>query len=286
MAGAAWRSLTGAKAGPSLYDLCDPLFRRATTGDPHIAKFYNTALGNPALRPLLRRAGLPELRDPATFAALRTALTRARDDVEPDWTAIGGPIADLLETLQPRHPRPQPVSAPTRMPRLSEIDAAIRRCGAHLLDAHTQHGFIPTYAAFNLIGDPDVGGRELLMALNGLRARGYKNSTLLFSLARIFIARSPAAAWPRSPSRWSATTRSAPPGCTGCRPTSGRRTGPASGWSSAWASSARGCCAATWTSTATGATTTPTRCWPRTTPAAWSRTGRPAPAVEPVTEWV
>ncbi len=194
MAGAAWRSLTGAKAGPSLYDLCDPLFRRATTGDPHIAKFYNTALGNPALRPLLRRAGLPELRDPATFAALRTALTRARDDVEPDWTAIGGPIADLLETLQPRHPRPQPVSAPTRMPRLSEIDAAIRRCGAHLLDAHTQHGFIPTYAAFNLIGDPDVGGRELLMALNGLRARGYKNSTLLFSLARIFIARSPAAA--------------------------------------------------------------------------------------------
>jgi hypothetical protein len=32
------------------------------------------------------------------------------------------------------------------------------------------------------------------MALTGLNARGYKNSTLLFNLARIFIARSPAAA--------------------------------------------------------------------------------------------
>ena len=37
-------------------------------------------------------------------------------------------------------------------------------------------------------------GRELLMALTGLNSRGYKNSTLLFNLARIFIARSPARA--------------------------------------------------------------------------------------------
>ncbi len=34
----------------------------------------------------------------------------------------------------------------------------------------------------------------MLMALTGLNARGYKNSTLLFSLARIFIAHSPARA--------------------------------------------------------------------------------------------
>src|SRR3569833_2577247 len=39
-----------------------------------------------------------------------------------------------------------------------------------------------------------MGGREMLMALTGLNARGYKNSTLLFSLARIFIAHSPARA--------------------------------------------------------------------------------------------
>ena len=44
------------------------------------------------------------------------------------------------------------------------------------------------------IGDADMGGREMLMALTGLNARGYKNSTLLFSLARIFIAHSPARA--------------------------------------------------------------------------------------------
>ena len=57
-----------------------------------------------------------------------------------------------------------------------------------------RNGFIPTYAAFNLIGDPDLRGREFLMALTGLNARGYKNSTLLFNLARVFIARSPAGA--------------------------------------------------------------------------------------------
>jgi hypothetical protein len=39
-----------------------------------------------------------------------------------------------------------------------------------------------------------MGGREMLMALTGLNSRGYKNSTLLFSLARIFIAHSPARA--------------------------------------------------------------------------------------------
>ena len=69
----------------------------------------------------------------------------------------------------------------------------IRDCGAHLLGSFSRNGFIPTYAAFNLIGDPDMGGRELLMALTGLNSRGYKNSTLLFNLARVFIARSPAA---------------------------------------------------------------------------------------------
>ncbi len=34
----------------------------------------------------------------------------------------------------------------------------------------------------------------MLMALTGLNSRGYKNSTLLFNLARIFIAHSPARA--------------------------------------------------------------------------------------------
>src|SRR6266403_1830484 len=81
---------------------------------------------------------------------------------------------------------------PQCAPGLGEIEGVIRACGAHLLRSFAQSGFIPTYAAFNLIGDADVGGREFLMALTGLNSRGYKNSTLLFNLARIFIARSPA----------------------------------------------------------------------------------------------
>ncbi|NVN85421.1 MAG: hypothetical protein HXX15_04950 [Rhodopseudomonas sp.] len=192
MAGAAYRALTTKKEGPSLYDLCDPVFLGRKGGDAHIAKFYKTALGNPALRPLLRRAGLPELRDAVRFRALRDALTRARDEQAPDWTEIGKPVADLLDTIQLQHPRPKRITTPARMPRPADIDSAIRACGDHLLRSYDRNGFVPTYAAFNLIGDPDLRGREFVAALTGLNSRGYKNSTLLFNLARVFIARSPA----------------------------------------------------------------------------------------------
>lgn len=189
-AGAAYRALTASKDGPSLYDLCDPIFRNHTGGDAHIVKFYKTALGNVALRPLLRRAGLPELRDPIRFQALQEALRSARDDKTPDWSAIGRPVAELLDTVRLQHPAPKPVPSGAHAPCLSEIDGVIRICGAHLLSSFERNGFLPTYAAFNLIGDPDMHGREFLMALTGLNSRGYKNSTLLFTLARIFIARS------------------------------------------------------------------------------------------------
>ena len=193
-AGAAYRALTARKDGPSLYDVCDPLLLNYAGGDPHLGKLYRTALGNPALRPLLRRAGLPQLRDERRLGALRAALTRARDDDAPDWEAIGQPVAELMATLDVRHPRPAPAEAPATAPGLADIDQIIRTCGAHLLRSFGKNGFIPTYAAFNLLGDADMGGREMLLALTGLNSRGYKNSTLLFNLARIFIAQSPARA--------------------------------------------------------------------------------------------
>ncbi len=190
-AAAACRTLTAAKDGPSLYDVCDPLLAVPHGGDAHLSKFYKAALCNPALRLLLRRAGLPELADHGRREALSSALLRARDDASPDWAAVGAPVAALLETVKLSHPRPKPVFAHGPAPALAEIDHAIRVAGAHLLRSFAKNGFLPTYAAFNLIGDPDFGGRELLMALTGLNARGYKNSTLLFNLARVFIARSP-----------------------------------------------------------------------------------------------
>ena len=192
-AAAAWRALTSPKDGPSLYELCDSVLLHPGQGNPHLAKFYRTALANPALRPLLRRAGIPELRDPSCFEALRTALSRARDDRSPDWAAVGQPVAALLDSFQLRHPRPKRLTSTPPPPNLHDIDNIVRSCGAHLLRSWRNNGFIPAYASFNLIGDPDLGGRELVMALTGLNSRGYKNSTLLFNLARIFIARSPAA---------------------------------------------------------------------------------------------
>jgi hypothetical protein len=193
IAGAAYRALTAQKDGPSLYDVCDSLLLGGR-GDHHLAKFYRTALSNPGLRPLLRRTGLAELRDDRRLQRLREALTRARDDTDPDWAAIGAPVAELMDTIELAHPQPAAAAAPARAPGLAEIEPVIRACGAHLLRAFAGNGFIPTYAAFNLMGDPDLRGREFLMALTGLNSRGYKNSTLMFNLARIFIARSPARA--------------------------------------------------------------------------------------------
>jgi hypothetical protein len=193
LAGAACRALLSRKDGPSLYDVCDPILLNGAGGDQHLARFYRTALGNPALRPLLRGAGLVELKDAARLGGLREALIRARDDETPDWAAIGQPVAALLDTIELHHPRPKPSSQlEVAAPKPAEIDRVIRACGAHLLRSFGNNGFIPAYAAFNLIGDPDLRGREFMMALTGLDARGYKNSTLLFNLARIFIARSPA----------------------------------------------------------------------------------------------
>ena len=105
IAGAAYCSLTAHKDGPSLYDVCDPVLLEPPGGDPHLSKFYRTALGNPALRPLLRRTGLPELRYPRRIQSLSQALIRARDDETPDWAAIGQPVAAV---------RPDPPAPPTR----------------------------------------------------------------------------------------------------------------------------------------------------------------------------
>src|SRR6476661_120554 len=140
LAGAAYRALTARKEGPSLYDVCDPVLKNRG-GDPHLAKFYRTALGNAALRPLLRRTGLAELRDEGRLQRLRQALIAARDDETPDWAAIGAPVAELLDLIDLQHPRPAPAEAPARAPGLAEIESVIRGCGAHLLRSFAQSGF-------------------------------------------------------------------------------------------------------------------------------------------------
>src|SRR5450631_3320457 len=140
VAGAAYRALTARKDGPSLYDVCDPLLLNGAGGDPHLAKFYKTALGNPPLRSLLRRTGLSELCDEPRLQGLREALIRARDDAAPDWAAIGAPVADLLDTIELRHPQPGPVGPNGRAPDVAEIEPIIRSCGAHLFRAFGNNG--------------------------------------------------------------------------------------------------------------------------------------------------
>src|SRR3984893_1950755 len=124
-AGAAYRALTARKDGPSLYEVCDPLLLKHSGGDAHLSKFYRTALGNPALRPLLRRTGLSELRDEPRLRRLREALIHARDAPSPDWAAMGALVAALLDTVDLWHPRPKPAASLERAPGLAEIEAVI-----------------------------------------------------------------------------------------------------------------------------------------------------------------
>ena len=194
IAGAAYRALTARKDGPSLYDVCDPLLLKYAGGDPHLGKFYGP---RSAIRRCGRCCGGPVSPNCATRRAcdrLRDALGQARDHAEPDWAAIGAPVADLLDTIELCASPALAEPAPARAPDLAEIERVIRTCGAHLLQSFGRTASSRPIAAFNLIGDADLRGREMLMALTGLNSRGYKNSTLLFNLARVFIARSPARA--------------------------------------------------------------------------------------------
>ena len=141
-AGAAYRALTARKDGPSLYDVCDPLLLNGAGGDAHLAKFYRTALGNPALRPLLRRTGLSELNDAPRLQGLREALIRARDDEAPDWAAIGQPVAALLDTIELHHPAAEsrPASRRRRQPcRDRAGDPQLRRASAALVRQQRLH---------------------------------------------------------------------------------------------------------------------------------------------------
>ena len=191
---AAYRALTASKHGPSLFEFCDPLLRGSGAGNAHLRKFYRKALGNIPLRIALARAGQPLLAYPGRFAALRDAVVAARDQQAPDWRAIGRPLAELVDQIGNRHPRPRRSVAQHMPVTRAQIDHIIRVCANQLIAAYAKQGFIPCYAAFNLIGDPDFHGSDLVVALDGLNARTYKNSTFLFNLARVFIANTQAEA--------------------------------------------------------------------------------------------
>ncbi|MCI0599022.1 MAG: hypothetical protein L0Y50_12590 [Beijerinckiaceae bacterium] len=182
------------KSGPTLYDLCDPVLLSPERGDPQISKLYRRALANAALRLVLSRAGLPQLRDPARLQAVRGALTAARDEDLPDWAAIAKPIAGLIDAYpQQRRKRPA-ISRAIQTPPLTAIEKIIRSCASHLCRRFARNDYIPAYAAFNLTGDPDFRGREFSIAMAALEARSYRNATLLFNLMRVFLLANPSIA--------------------------------------------------------------------------------------------
>ena len=91
-----------------------------------------------------------------------------------------------INVQHPRAARRGPAPAPG----MAEIEKTIRTAPRICCAPIPKTVSLPTHAAFNLLGDADIGGREMVMALTGLNSRGYKNSTLPSSLARIFIAHS------------------------------------------------------------------------------------------------
>jgi hypothetical protein len=190
---AAYNTFFMQKSGPSLYELCDPVLLSPGGSGTQIAAFYRKAIANPALRLVLCRTGLPQLRDSALLDAIRGAIIAARDEALPDWSAIAKPISGLIDAYpQQRRDRPA-ISGSSSIPSLAAVEEIIRRCAAHLLKCFAKNGFIPAYAAFNLSGDPDFRGRDLSTAMAALEAHTYRNATLLFNLLRVFLLANPAA---------------------------------------------------------------------------------------------
>jgi hypothetical protein len=199
---AAHAVLANQRSGPSLFEVCDPLLKGSGGGDAHLRRFYKTAVANPALRLLLRRAGLPQLLEEGRLRAVQDAIRTARDAAAPDWGAIAKPVASLIDEFPQQHAKRPPRTGPVAPLASARIDDIIQACAGHLLRSFARRGFIPAYASFNLIGDPDVRGRDFIAALQGLNARTYKNATLLFNLARVFLlANAPAVALVNPPWR-------------------------------------------------------------------------------------
>jgi hypothetical protein len=183
--------VAGERNGPTLFEVCDPLLRGSGGGDQHLRRFYKTAVANPALRLLLRRAGLPHLREEGRLRAVQEAIRTARDAAAPDWGTVAKPIAHLIDEFSQQHRKRTPHTQVAAAPAHAHIDDIIKACARHLLRSFARRGFIPAYAAFNLVGDPDFRGRDRIAALEGLNARTYRNATLLFNLARVFVLANP-----------------------------------------------------------------------------------------------
>ena len=183
--------VAGERKGPTLFDVCDPLLRGAGSGDQHLRRFYKTAVANPVLRLLLGRAGLPQLREAARLRAVQEAIRAARDAAAPDWGTVAKPVAELIDEFPQQHLKRTSDDRIVAAAARTRIDEIIRACARYLLGSFARRGFIPAYATFNLVGDPDFRGRDLIATLQGLNARTYRNATLLFNLARVFLLANP-----------------------------------------------------------------------------------------------
>ena len=184
----------GAKNGPTVYDLCDPLLPAragatricaSSTRPPSPTRCCGRCCRAPACRNCATDRDSTHCATPSSRPAIRHRRTGSPSAGR--WPTCSTSFRKPIRCAGPRRPQPKPV-------RRRRSTASSTPAPAHLLGSFARNGFIPGYAAFNLIGDPDFRGRDLLTALQGLNARAYKNSTLLFNLARAFIAGSPAAA--------------------------------------------------------------------------------------------
>ena len=193
-AAATLRAVTASKAGPSLYDVCDPVLSNRTAATPTSRPFIKTALRNPALRPLLWRAGLPELPRRIPSGAAAEAIALARDHGNPDWARSARPVAELMDSSTRSIPGQSRVHGRSGRRARRPIDGIIRTCGRHLLSVVRPQRLHPGLCGLQPDRRSGLQGTRIVVALEGLNARGYKNSTLMFNLARVFIARSPSQA--------------------------------------------------------------------------------------------
>jgi hypothetical protein len=188
----------------NIYALCDdPILKTDAVGEPGLIlrRMYRGVLMHPALKYLiLRWCDHPGI-SPNNAERFRKPLREAMASTEEQWAdaawvrALLAPFAELLDAVREPEWRlrsPEPSSGePMAETELDEMLETAEKDVLRVWGDNSRDPHFPVAAQIVLPGDDQMDGESFLDAMAGLGAPEYRFTTLLFGLARIFIAENP-----------------------------------------------------------------------------------------------
>jgi hypothetical protein len=188
----------------NIYALCDsPILKAEAAGEPGrvLRRMYRGVLMHPALKyGVLRWCNHPGIR-PDNAEKFQRPLREAMASAEEQWSDAAwvrnllAPFAELLDAVREPEWRvrsPAPCSGePMPEKDLDELLEAAEKDVLRVWGNTPEDPHFPVAAQIVLPGDDQMDGESFLDAMAGLGAPEYRFTTLLFGLARIFIAENP-----------------------------------------------------------------------------------------------